>query len=113
MSEVPKKRKEVIYCLSRASRCYGCDTKLVPDTLVKLQNHEDEREVLCMRCAGLDHLQPVLSGNASLTRLAGKYSSVQYNIMKWSELWKCYERKGILVEPQAVTRAASETAKKD
>lgn len=104
-----KGKKPTVYALSKQSRCYQCDKKLLKDDLVLLKNNDEDREVLCQHCAGLSHLEVLASGNSKITKLAGKYSTVQFNIMQWSELWKCYERKGILVEPQAIDRAEQES----
>lgn len=92
-----------IYSLSRASRCYACDTKLLPGALVKLQEGKDERAVLCQKCAGLAEYQVLPAGNAKLTRLASKAPNC-FVIMKWSDLWKCYERQGLLIEPSAMAK---------
>jgi hypothetical protein len=53
-------------------------------------------------------MEIVPTGNANLTRLATKYSDPHYVIMRWSELWKSYERKGVLVTAEALKRAQSE-----
>lgn len=99
----PKKRDPVVYKLSKSSRCYNCDSKLVVNDIVKLQqNREDEREVLCGQCAGLAEYAFVPKGDAALTREATKQSQTRFVVMKWSELWKCYEREGILVEQKVM-----------
>lgn len=110
----PKKRvpKPAVYALSRQSRCYQCDKKLAAGEIVRLKDAEDEREVQCQKCAGLTHLEVLMSGHAQITRLATKYSKEQFTIKRWSELWKCYERQGVLVEPQAIDRAEKETGSK-
>lgn len=98
----PTKRDPVVYALSRASRCFNCDAKLAANDIVKLQNKEDEREVLCHNCAGLSSYGFVPKGDATLTRDATKRSPTRFVVMKWSELWKCYERQGILVEQEVL-----------
>jgi hypothetical protein len=117
---MPKKDRndEVVYELSRAARCYNCDRKLLVGDLVTVvigesseYSDEKEREVRCSKCAGLEQMQVVKPGNAKLTRLAKKYSKESYVIMRWSELWKTYERKGILAEPLAIEKANSEIQK--
>src|SRR5271170_3408372 len=100
--------KRKVYSLSKQSRCYGCDRKLLPGDIAKMQEGKDEREVLCRKCAKLDGLEILLSGNAKITRLVKKYSADQYVIVKWSEIWKTYERVGLLVEPQAIDQAERE-----
>ena len=113
MSEQEKKNPaNSVFALSRPSRCFGCDTKLMVDDIVKLTSkNEDEKEVLCRKCAGLDALEILRSGNAQITRLAKKYSKQHYVILKWSELWKTYERQGLLVEADALSRAKQDATK--
>ena len=105
-------QKNFLFCLSRPSRCHGCDKKLLPGEIVKLENSRDDREALCRKCAQLNALELVLKGNAKISRLANKYSTVSYIVMKWSDTWKCYERMGILVTPDAVDRAELEVGVK-
>ena len=97
-----------VFALSRSSRCFACDRKLPVNEIVQLHDKEDDREVFCLHCAKLDHLERLPTGNAKLTRLAKKYSTVTYLIMKWSDTWKCYERQGLLVESAALEKARKE-----
>jgi len=97
--------------LARDSRCHACDRKLAAGELVRLRKRDDEDEVLCRPCAGLDHLELLLTGDAAVTRLASKYSGVRFVVVKWDEMWKTYERKGVLVEPEALARARREAVK--
>ena len=101
-----------VYSLSRSSRCHNCDRKLEPGDIVKLENKEEEREALCRKCAGLETLETLLAGNAKITRLAKKYAKNLYVILKWSDMWKCYERIGILVDVAAVDQAEAESGVK-
>ncbi len=107
-----KSAKEVVYSLSRASRCHSCDKKLQPGEIVKLQKSEEDREALCRSCSKLDGYELIVKGNAKITRLATKYSKMSFVVMKWSEVWKTYERLGILAEPEAVDRAQEEAGEK-
>ena len=107
-----KAAKEVVYSLSRASRCSGCDKKLQLGEIVKLQKAEEDREALCRSCSKLDDFELIVKGNAKITRLAAKHSKVSYVVMKWSEVWKTYERLGILAEPAAVDKAELEAGAK-
>ena len=100
--------KNFVFSLSRPSRCHGCDRKLLPGEIVKLENSRDDKEALCRKCAQLNALELVLKGNAKISRLASKYSPITYIVMKWSDTWKCYERIGILVSTDAVDRAETE-----
>lgn len=100
------KKELVVYALSKPSRCHGCDKKLLVDELAKRESEKDYREVFCMQCAGLADFALIKAGNAQLTRKATKLSSTRFLVMKWSELWKVYERVGVLVEKQALERAS-------
>ncbi len=97
-----------IYALSRTSRCYECDQKLEIDALVLLKIEKDDREVSCHKCAGLADYVMVPSKNARVTNVAKKLAQDLYVIMKWSELWKSYERQGILIDPKAAKQVEAE-----
>jgi len=97
-----------VYSLHRASRCHNCDQKLEPKSLVKLKEGQDEREVYCRICAKLDDLEFLKSGNAKVTQMAKKNSQRVIVVMQWSELWKTYERIGLLVEPKAIDKIEEE-----
>ena len=101
----------VVYSLSKASRCYACDRKLESGELVKLEDLENEREVRCRQCCGLTDLLLVPPGNATLTRLVKKYATQKFVILKWSELWKTYEKQGLLANKEAVEKSKAEVAK--
>jgi hypothetical protein len=107
-TESAKKSKNIVYAITRASRCYGCDTRLNVGDIIKMRNKDDDREVLCRTCAGLSDFELLPKGDAKLSRLASKYSSTTFTVMQWSELWKCYERVGILVTPDALLKAKNE-----
>ena len=108
----PEKEKNFVFSLSRTSRCHNCDRKLAPGDIVKLENSRDDKEALCRSCADLNSLELVLKGNAKISRLANKYSTITYIVMKWSDTWKTYERIGILVKPEAVDQAEAEAGVK-
>ena len=63
---------------------------------------------LCLSCADMDHLLFLPSGDAALTRRAGKYSTLSAIVLKWSRARKRYERQGLLVEEAALQRAEQE-----
>ncbi|MBX9690292.1 MAG: hypothetical protein K2X27_26500 [Candidatus Obscuribacterales bacterium] len=108
MSQEKNEKQDLLYALSRNSRCYGCDRKLLVDEIVRLTKMADESEVFCLECAGLKKMAVLRKGNAKVTRLAKKYSDKSYIIVKWSDAWKCYERQGLLVEAEALSRASKE-----
>jgi hypothetical protein len=100
--------KNLVYALTRTSRCYNCDRQLPAGEIIQLVNGEDEREVRCRECAKLGDLVLVPRGNQKVTRLARKYSRQHFIVLQWSPLWKSYERMGILVETEALLRAEKE-----
>lgn len=65
----------------------------------------DDAGPLCLSCADLDHLVFLPAGDAALTRRAAKASSLSAVVVRWSRARKRYERRGVLVEEQALARA--------
>ncbi|TPG34193.1 DUF2293 domain-containing protein [Mycolicibacterium hodleri] len=63
---------------------------------------------LCLDCADLGHLVFLPSGDAALTRRAKKLSRLSAVVVRWSARRNRYERQGILVENDAVERAAQQ-----
>lgn len=64
--------------------------------------------VLCLTCAGLDHLILLERGDAALTRRASKHSSLRAVVVRFSRARGRYERQGILVDSNALERAETE-----
>ncbi|MEP7025720.1 MAG: DUF2293 domain-containing protein [Actinomycetota bacterium] len=62
----------------------------------------------CLRCADLDHLVFLASGDAALTRRARKASALSAVVIGWSRSRRRYERQGILVSEQALQQAEQE-----
>lgn len=60
---------------------------------------------VCLRCAGLDHLVFLPSGDAVLTRRAHRASDLCAVVVRFSRSRKRYERQGLLVEPAALADA--------
>ena len=106
----PAKIEPLVYALYRVSRCHGCDRKLEKGEIVRLEQGLEEQRAFCSKCAGLEGLEILPSGNAKITRLVKKYSQKCFIVMRWSEVWKTYERQGLYVEPQAIAQARSELA---
>jgi hypothetical protein len=67
-----------------------------------------EKGALCLSCADMDHLAFLPSGDAALTRRAGKYSTLSAVVLKWSRARKRYERQGLLVKVEALALAEQE-----
>ncbi|WP_036495509.1 DUF2293 domain-containing protein [Nocardia sp. BMG111209] len=60
---------------------------------------------LCLTCADLDHLEFLPAGDAALSRRAKKESTLAAIVVRLNPRRKRYERKGILIEEQALARA--------
>lgn len=67
-----------------------------------------EGKAFRLSCADLDHLIFLPSGDAALTRRAGKHSTLSAVVLKWNRARKHYERQGLLVEKSALQRAEPE-----
>ena len=104
--------RQTVYSLSRPSRCHNCDKRLVPGAIVKLKSENEEKEALCRSCSGLTSLELVPKGNQKITKLATKYSQELYVVLKWSQMWKCYERIGVLAQSSAIDQAENESGAK-
>jgi hypothetical protein len=65
----------------------------------------DEPGPVCVRCAGLDHLVFLEAGDAALSRRAKKESGLSAVVVRFSRARRRYERQGLLVEKDALTRA--------
>jgi hypothetical protein len=63
---------------------------------------------VCMRCAELDHLVFLPSGDAALTRRAKAGSRLSTVVVRFSRSRQRYERQGILVEEEALERAEAD-----
>lgn len=62
----------------------------------------------CLRCAGLDDLEFLAAGDASVTRRAKAKSAKHAVVVRFSKSRGRYERQGLLVEPQALDQAMRE-----
>lgn len=104
------KEARKVYLLAKPSRCYNCDQKLEQGSIVKLKPNpnQQDHEVYCLSCAGLEGFLMLPAGNAQATKLASRYCNLHHVIWKWSELWKCYERQGLLIDRQSAGRLEKE-----
>jgi hypothetical protein len=64
----------------------------------------------CLRCAGLDDLEFLPSGEAALTRRARALSPRHAVVVRFSRTRRRYERQGLLLEPEALAQAQRELA---
>lgn len=94
-----------VYISSRDSTCDECGEDLGRGAWITL---DPQRGALCLSCVDLDHLVFLPSGEAALTRRAGKHSALSAVVLKWSRARKRYERQGLLVTEAALSRAEEE-----
>jgi hypothetical protein len=87
------------------STCDECGEDLGSKAWITLVK---DKGALCLACADLDHLIFLPSGDAALTRRAGKHSTLAAVVLKWSRARQRYERQGLLVEAQALEQAERE-----
>jgi len=95
-----------VYIVNRESRCDECKGDLGRHAWITLE----DGHAVCLACADLEHLVFLPSGDAALTRRARKHSRLSAVVIKWSRARKRYERQGLLVEDEALTRAEEECA---
>src|SRR3954454_14450260 len=103
-TEKTKSNDIVVFEILRDTRCAECGEELWKGRWLRL---EQERP-LCLACADLDHLVFLPSGDAALTRRAGRYSALKAVLVRFSRARNRYERQGVLVEEQALARAEAE-----
>ena len=94
-----------VFITTSDSSCSECGEQLGRHAWITLA---ENKGALCLSCADLDHLVFLPSGDAALTRRAGKYSTLSAVALKWSRARKRYERQGLLVESQALEQAEQE-----
>jgi hypothetical protein len=97
--------KILVFILTTNSSCSKCGVKLEHKNFITLRN---DKGVLCMKCAGFDHLIFLPSGDTALTRRAQKHSKLSAVVLQWGRSRRRYERQGVLVEGNAVAKAEQE-----
>ena len=77
-----------VFISHQDSTCDECHEHLGHGAWITLV---EGKGALCFSCADLDHLIFLPSGDAGLTRRAGKYSTLSAVVLKWSRARKRYE----------------------
>ena len=93
-----------VFITNQDSTCDECGEQLGHRAWITLS----EGKAYCLSCADIDRLLFLPSGDAALTRRAGKHSTLSAVVLKWSRARKRYERQGLLVEESALQRAEQE-----
>jgi hypothetical protein len=94
-----------VFITTGESVCSECGEELGRHAWITLVEGQG---AVCLTCADMDHLIFLPSGNAALTRRAGKYSTLSAVVLQWSRARKHYERQGLLVDEAALQRAEQE-----
>jgi len=94
-----------VFITNSAATCSECSESLGRSAWITLVENKGP---VCLTCADLDHLLFLPSGDAALTRRAGKYSKLTAVVLRWSRARKRYERQGLLVETLALEQAEQE-----
>ena len=94
-----------VFITTGESVCSECGEELGRHAWITLVEGQG---ALCLTCADMDHLIFLPSGDAALTRRAGKYSTLSAVVLQWSRARKHYERQGLLVDEAALQRAEQE-----
>jgi hypothetical protein len=81
--------------------CSECGAELIRGQFLCMEKGQP----LCLRCADLDHLLFLPSGDATLSRRARARSRLAAVVVRFSRTRKRYERQGILVTPEALAAA--------
>jgi hypothetical protein len=100
----PGEKDLVVFMIVRESRCSGCQEELDKGQFLTMENSKP----FCMKCADLDHLVFLGSGDAALSRRAKKHSKLWAVVVRFSRARKRYERQGLLVEENALAKAEEE-----
>jgi len=100
----PNEKDLVVFSIVRDSKCSGCQEELWKGQFLTMEKGAP----LCMKCADLDHLIFLGSGDAALSRRSKKYSKLWAVVVRVSRARKRYERQGLLVEEDALARAEQE-----
>jgi hypothetical protein len=99
-----KAPERVVFSIVRDSSCTECGTELPKDSFLYMEDNHP----LCLACAGLGDLEYLPSGDLLLTRRASKYTTRKAVVVRFSRSRGSYERRGILVEEQALAKAEKE-----
>ena len=85
-------------------KCSRCRKSVPTGGIVR----QEKSKKLCLKCAGLDHLEFLPSGDVAMTRRAAKHSMLSAPVMEFNRRSKRYERRGTLAEPAAISQARKE-----
>ncbi len=99
--------RPLVWISHKDAMCAACGAELAQGKFMAIDRAQGSR---CLKCAGLDGLVFLPSGDAALTRRAIARSSRSAVVLKFSRARKRNERQGVLVEESAIKQAESENA---
>lgn len=102
--KLEKPKEPVVFLILREAECSECGAGLEEGGFLA----KDGELALCLPCAGLGDLVYLPSGDATLTRRAGKNSKRSAVVVRFSRSRGRYERQGMLVEEEALAKAEAE-----
>lgn len=89
-------------------KCTSCGTVVKKGN--KLLAVDEKSKGICSTCANLSGLVLLPPGDAAMTRRSKKHSSRTVVVQEWNNRRRRYERRGQLVEPEAIEMARAECA---
>lgn len=101
---LPSLADPIVLVSPQPAVCAECGLQRVPGDLV----HLEERKPLCLDCALLGTLTFLPSGDVALTRRASARSKHKAIVLEWTPRRMRYERRGTLLEAQAILLARAE-----
>lgn len=104
IAEKERKAELVCYLLITNRQCAECHNDLPRGSFLFMEKDQP----LCLFCADLDHLVYLPSGDSAITRRARKYSDLSVVVVQFNRTRKRYERQGVLVTEEALTKAEVE-----
>jgi hypothetical protein len=93
---------DAVWWVKSEIKCRACGTKVGKNDFLQ----KKAKRWLCLACAGLAHLTFLPRGDVALTRRATKHSSLHAIVVR--RVRGRLERKGMLVEAEALQRATQE-----
>ncbi len=96
--------KPVVFQNLREAQCSECGAEIEQGSFLSMELEQP----LCLRCARLDDLEFLPSGDTALTRRATRYSERVVVVVRFSRSRGRYERQGILVETAGIEKAERE-----
>ncbi|MBM4085804.1 MAG: DUF2293 domain-containing protein [Planctomycetes bacterium] len=94
----------LVFVAFQEQECSECREKMDAGNLVFVEG----RNPLCLRCADLDHLVFLPSGDATLTRRAKKHSQLWAVVLQFNRRRRVQERQGLLVTAEGLAKAEAE-----